>query len=187
MAIWPKVTLGIVLAAACCSIGAMPPAAATDETRLAGEGYQLGPGDKLRITVFNEPSLTGEYGISPAGNVAFPLIGNVASSGKTLEALSEALRQKLSNYVNDPKVSVEALTYRPYYVLGEVNKPGEYPYLVGLKIEQAIATAGGYTYRANRGTAFLRRGDGREQSVKTRKQPIRVLPGDTIRIGERYL
>ncbi len=151
--------------------------------------YRLGAGDKLRITVYNEPNLTGEYGISAAGNLSFPLVGNVPAKGTTIEDLQATLHNRLAQgeFVKNALVNVEVLNYRPYYILGEVNKPGEYPFSVGLRLEQAVAAAGGYTYRANRGTIFLRRADdARERKVKLREQTLHVMPGDTIRIGERY-
>ncbi|WP_294395433.1 polysaccharide biosynthesis/export family protein [uncultured Sphingomonas sp.] len=163
-------------------------AAAAVETGAVDAVYRLDAGDKLRITIFNEPSLSGDYAVTAEGNVSFPLIGEIAAKGRTLSEVRETLRKRLGNgYLNDPRVAVEPVNYRPYYILGEVNKPGGYPYSSGLKLEQAVAAAGGYTYRANRGTAFLRRADdAREKRVKLRQQLIHVLPGDTIRIGERY-
>jgi polysaccharide export outer membrane protein len=151
------------------------------------EGYLLGAGDKLKITVYNEPTLTGEYAITSEGNVSMPLVGDVSAKGISIKALQEALTSKLASYVKDPIVSVEPVTYRPYYILGEVNKPGEYPYSMGLKVEQAVAAAGGYTYRANRGTIFVRRSEGeKEQRFNVKEQRVPVLPGDTIRVGERF-
>lgn len=161
--------------------------------RLVADGiqttrYVLAPGDKLRITVYSEAALTGEYAINSAGNVAFPLIGDVLARNSTVEDLAAAITARLSNgYVKDPRVSVEILNYRPYYILGEVNKPGEYPYAVNLTIEQAAAAASGYSYRANKRYAFVRRAnEAQEYSVDLRGRPVYVLPGDTIRIGERY-
>ncbi len=151
-------------------------------------GYRLAPGDKLRITVYNETALTGEYSINTAGNVAMPLIGDVPAKGDGVEKLTAAITAKLAGgYVKDPRVSVEVLNYRPYYILGEINKPGEFPYSVNLTVEQAVAAAGGFTYRANRTTAFVRRAEqAAEGRVALRGAPVYVKPGDTIRIGERY-
>lgn len=151
-------------------------------------GYKLAPGDKLRITVYGEQALTGEYAINSTGNVAFPLIGDVSASNASVEALAAAITTKLAGgYVKDPRVSVEVLNYRPYYILGEVNKPGEFPYSVNLTIEQAVAAAGGYSYRANKRYAIVRRAnEPEEHSVDLRGRPTYVMPGDTIRIGERY-
>lgn len=150
--------------------------------------YHLAPGDKLRITVFNEVALSGEYSLTPAGNVAFPLIGLIHAEGKSVEDLQDAITTKLAaGYVNDPRVSAEVIVFRPYYILGEVNHPGAFPFAVGLTLDQAVAAAGGFTYRANHHRAYLRRADdANEQVVDLRRGPVRIVPGDTIRIGERY-
>lgn len=164
---------------------------AAPELRVADDSetpYRLGPGDKLRVTVFTEARLNGEYIVATDGNISLPLVGEIPARGETIAGVREALRQRLANGIlNDPKVAIEPVAYRPYYILGEVNKPGEYIYSAGIKLEQAVAAAGGFTYRANRGTVFLRRGDdAAERRIKLRKQQVRVMPGDTIRIGERY-
>lgn len=149
-------------------------------------GYLLDSGDKLRINVFNEEKLTGDYAVSSAGTVAMPLIGTVQVRGLTADQLAAALTGQLKTFVNDPRVAAEVLTYRPYYILGEVNRPGEYPFVNGMRIEQAIAAAGGYTYRANQTRVFVQRGETGERTVALRDSPVRVMPGDTIRVGERY-
>lgn len=176
-----------VLATTLGACAALPPPLAPSTA--ASDGYALGPGDKLRITVYNEPTMTGEYAVSASGTVAFPLIGSVNARNMTLEALQDGIRAKLAGggYVKDPRVSVEVLNYRPYYILGEVNRPGEYPYSAGISIEQAVAAAGGFTYRAQNRHLFVRRArqDG-ERSVDLRGPTVEVLPGDTIRVGERY-
>lgn len=151
--------------------------------------YTLGPGDKLRITVFGEETLTGEYGVTGAGDVSFPLIGNIKVEGRTVEDLQADLTAKLgAGYLADPRVSAEIIDYRPYYILGEVARPGQYQYSVGLTIEQAIAAAGGFTYRANDNRVFLKRAtQTREAIVDLRENPaFLVRPGDTIRVGERF-
>jgi polysaccharide export outer membrane protein len=151
--------------------------------------YTLGPGDKLRITVFGEETLTGEYGVTGAGEVSFPLIGNIPAAGRTVEDLQTELAAKLGNgFLADPRVSAEIINYRPYYILGEVARPGQYDFAVGLTIEQAVAAAGGFTYRANSRKVFLKRAtETRERLVDLRESPsFPVRPGDTIRIGERF-
>lgn len=170
-----------------CAGAAPPPLAASDATQ-GLSGYRLGAGDRVRITVYNEPALTGDYNVTPGGAVAFPLIGAVEAQGRTIEAMTQDLMRKLAGgYVNDPRVSVEVLNYRPFYILGEVNKPGEYPYAAGLTVEQAVALAGGFTYRANDSKVTLRRQtSGVEGTVALRGEQVPVLPGDTIRIGQRY-
>ena len=164
------------------------PAPMTADNVTAGNAsYTLGAGDKLHVIVYNEEQLTSDYVITPGGNISFPLIGNVNAAGLTPEQLQATITGKLAEgYIKDAKVTVEALNLRDYYILGEVNKPGEYPYSPGLDMQQAVAAAGGYTYRANRGKAFIRRAKGLERSVDLRGVAIGVLPGDTIRIGERY-
>lgn len=161
--------------------GALPSADASS--------YPLAPGDKLRITVFNEARLTGEFGISAAGNIAYPMVGAVMARGLTAETLQQTIHDRLAagGFISDALVNVEVVAYRPYYILGEVNKPGEYPYAVGLTLRQAVAAAGGYTYRANRGAVFVERTSAeKERRIKTRSASPLVMPGDTIRVGERY-
>lgn len=151
--------------------------------------YTLGSGDKLRITVFNEDRLTGEYTVAGTGEVSFPLIGTVPAAGSTVDQLRTTLRNRLAaGYLKDPRVSVEVLNYRPYYILGEVAKPGEYPFVIGLTVPQAVATAGGYTYRANRRRVYIKRAlETTEQQLDLRERtPVAVKPGDTIRVSERF-
>ena len=177
---------GVLMLGGCATAGAPP--ISTADVAAGLETYQLGAGDRVRVTVFNEPSLTGEYNITPGGALAFPLIGVVSAGGRTIEAVQQELAARLSEgYVNDPRVSLEVLSYRPFYILGEVNRPGEYSYASGMTVEQAIARAGGFTYRANEKTVFLRRKTGaNESAVPLRSAQVAVLPGDTIRVGERY-
>ena len=181
----------LAAAAALCGLAAANGAAAAPSQApepTVQDVYRLGPGDKLRITVYNESSLTGEYSVSSAGTISFPLIGDIPVRDLSVEALQASLVRRLgAGYVKDPKVSAEILNYRPYYILGEVVKPGEYPYAVGLDIVQAVAAAGGYTYRANTRKVFLRRrGEAAETRIDIRRRAPLVLPGDTLRIGERY-
>lgn len=176
--------LALVLAA-CSSGGDLPRA-----TPIAADApYTLGAGDKLRITVFGEETLTGEYGITAAGDVSFPLIGNVKAAGRTIEDLQADLTAQLGRgYLADPRVSAEIIEHRPFYILGEVARPGQYEFVVGLTIEQAVAAAGGFTYRANAKRVFLKRAtDTRETIVDLRDNTaFLVRPGDTIRVGERF-
>jgi protein involved in polysaccharide export with SLBB domain len=153
----------------------------------AGFEYRLGAGDKLRIIVFGEESLTGEFFVSGGGKVAFPLIGDIDVVGLTIPELQAAIAAKLADgYLKQPRVSAEVLNYRPFYILGEVMKPGEYPYTNGLTVLNAVATAQGFTYRADTHKVFIKRAatSSEVQSALTPATP--VLPGDTIRIGERF-
>ena len=148
--------------------------------------YVLGPGDKLRITVFGEENLSGEFNIGGNGQLSFPLIGDVPAAGRSVAAVAQAITAALKEgYIRDPRVSAEVLTFRPFYVFGEVNKPGEYPYENSLTVLNAVATAGGFTYRANKKFVFLKRvRDVKEQRVRLSPE-LTLLPGDTVRIGER--
>jgi polysaccharide export outer membrane protein len=180
------VALALPLISGCASERVAPLAAIAP----AGDAsdYRLGSGDKLRITVYNEPALTGEYSVTPAGAVAFPLIGAIAVADRSIEEVTADIEKRLgSGYVRDARVSIEVLNFRPFYILGEVNRPGEYAYSSGLTVEKAVALAGGFTYRANSRVVFVRRNNAPgEGSVALRGAPVGVRPGDTIRIGERY-
>jgi protein involved in polysaccharide export with SLBB domain len=154
---------------------------------LQDQNYKLGPGDKLRVTTFGEPDLTGEFFVGDQGNVSLPLIGSVHAQGETVAAFIQNVTQMLSHgYLKDPRVSVEILTYRPYYILGEVNKPGEYPYSSDMTVMKAAATAGGFTYRANQRRVMIKHAfELKEHSIRL-EGDTPVQPGDTVRILERY-
>jgi polysaccharide export outer membrane protein len=151
--------------------------------------FTLGPGDKIRVTVFGETAINGEYTVGPDGAISFPLIGTVEARARTIGQLRDALAQKLAaGYILDPRVSIDVLNFRPFYILGEVNRPGQYPYADGLSVAQAVATAGGYTYRARTSKVYVRRADDAveaEMSLKHGRQ-VWVMPGDTVRVGERH-
>jgi protein involved in polysaccharide export with SLBB domain len=149
--------------------------------------YRLAPDDKVKIAVYGETPLTGEYLVGSDGRISFPLVGMVMAGGLTLAELQQSLTERLNSaYLNDAKVNVDIVEYRPFYILGEVNKAGQYPYKVGLTVRAAVATAGGFTYRANtKKIAIQRRGETVE--AKTRLTPdLLVRPGDTIRVLERF-
>lgn len=153
----------------------------------ASETYPLGAGDKVRVTVFNEPTLSGEFSVSADGDLALPLIGNVKALGKTTKEVTTFLQTALANgYLRDPKISIEVVTYRPFFILGEVRAPGQYAYASGMTVINAIATAEGFTPRAKKKTVLIRRfGEAAEQEFLLTPD-LRVWPGDTIRLTERY-
>jgi polysaccharide export outer membrane protein len=149
--------------------------------------YHLGANDKIRVITFGEDSLTGEFFIGGAGKVSLPLIGEVQAAGLTTPEFTRKVEAALKEgYLKDPHVSVEVLTYRPFYILGEVQKPGEYPYTNGLTVMNAVATANGFTYRANSKKVFIKRADSAEEQEFPLSSTLPVAPGDTIRISERY-
>lgn len=182
-------TIGIVLSilslCAACRTAAPPVEAAPAVSDMA-TSYRLGPSDKLRILTFNEPSLSGEFTVNELGRVSLPLIGETQAGGLTLDQFKAGVTSALANgYLINPRVSVEVLNYRPYYILGEIAKPGEYPFSNGLTITNAVATAGGFTYRANLKRVFIRgQGDVKERQIPLTSTVV-VRPGDTIRIAER--
>jgi polysaccharide biosynthesis/export protein len=149
--------------------------------------YQLGPGDKVRVVTYGEETLTGEFAVAPSGDIAFPLIGDVNAQGRTAVELQKAIATKLAaGYVREPRVAVEVVNFRPFYILGEVNRPGEYPYVSGMTVRQAVATAQGFTYRANTGKVLVKHaGDPNERAYHL-SAATPVEPGDTLRIVERY-
>lgn len=150
--------------------------------------YKLGPGDHVRITVFGQKDLTGEYAVDGSGMLAFPLIGQVKAGGLTADELEQAITKKLNpDYLKNPSVSVQVLTYRPFYIVGEVKKPGGYPYVSGMTAINAVALAGGFTYRAREGSFYLDRvgKDGKKTRLDaTPDTPVE--PGDVITVRERY-
>jgi polysaccharide export outer membrane protein len=149
--------------------------------------YKLGPNDHTRIIVFGQPTLTGEYVLDGGGVLAFPLIGNVQAAGMTPEQLQRTIAAKLDpDYLHNPSVSVEVSTRRPFYVVGEVQKPGSYPFVTDMTVLNAVATAGGQTYRANMGTFYVKRKqNGRVVRVAATQETL-LQPGDTVVVRERY-
>lgn len=149
--------------------------------------YKLGPNDHTRIIVFGQPTLTGEYVLDGNGVLAFPLIGNIQASGMTPTELQHAIAGKLDpDYLRNPSVSVEVSTRRPFYVIGEVQKPGSYPFVTDMNVLTAIATAGGNTYRANMYNFYVKRvQNGRVVRVAATQQTM-LQPGDTVEVRERY-
>lgn len=167
--------------------GAAAAAGGADSAAPVLQDYKLGIADQVRLTIYNEPDLSGEFTVNASGLLSLPLIGDVSVLGDTASQVVSKVQQKLADgYLKDPHVSLEILTYRPFYIMGEVNKPGEYPYANGLTVLNAVAAAGGFTYRANKHNVFIRHA-GSDKDEKMSIQPgLQIAPGDTIRIGERY-
>ncbi|MGK2910349.1 MAG: polysaccharide biosynthesis/export family protein [Sphingobium sp.] len=151
------------------------------------EDYKLGAGDKIRMTVFNEPTLSGEFSVSADGALSLPLLGDVQAVGKSPAQIATLVQTRLADgYIRDPKVSIEVTAYRPFFILGEVTAPGQYPYASGLTVLNAVATAQGFTPRASRKVVYIRRSGATSEETYQLTPDLVVRPGDTIRIGERY-
>jgi len=165
----------------------MPATAAAPTSQPGKYEYLLGPGDKLRIIVFGEVSMSTDYVVAGNGTVSFPLIGTVQASGKTVEQLQDEIASALADgYIKQPKVSAEVETFRPFYILGEVAKPGAYPYSDNITVVDAVATAGGFTYRANHKYVLLKRSDAATEVKAPLTDELKLAPGDTVRVLERY-
>ena len=161
--------------------------AQTPPSASSAEGYILGPNDRIRLKVYGESDITGEYEISNTGQVSIPLAGHIKAAGTTTRQLEKAITSALAKgIVRDPRVNVEIAQYRPYYILGEVKKSGEYPYRHGLTVMDAVASAGGFTYRANENKVYLRRSGTDVEETHALDAPVPIFPGDNIRVPERF-
>jgi polysaccharide export outer membrane protein len=178
------------IAVACVALlaGCQPGADLQPMPDYAPAGYHLGGGDQIRIITFGSEQLSGQFKVDDQGNVAMPLVGNVSAAGLTPSAFAAKLSRDLKseNYLKNPSVSVEVLAYRPIFVLGEVNKPGQYPFSPGMTMLTAVAVAGGFTYRAVETYASdVRTQNGRVITGKITPESF-LAPGDVIKIYERH-
>lgn len=174
------------LLSACALDTPPPPSYAISGEAALTRIYRLGIGDKIKVTVFGEENLSGNVEVNASGQVALPLAGEVSARGLTIPEFRNAVTRKLSDgYLQNPKVTVEILNYRPIYVHGEVKTGGEFQYKPGLMMRDAVAMAGGYTYRANESSAVIIR-DGETPATVPLASNVPVLPGDNIRITERF-
>jgi len=173
----------IAIALALFALAPFPgPASAAD-----APSYKLGTGDKVRVTVFNEKDLSGEFDVNDQGVIALPLIGQVPVRGKSLSEVETTIATRYGkDYLIDPKVNVEVLNYRPFFILGEVKNPGSYPYVNGMKVLNAIALAGGYTPRGRQDRVLIKHADNPKAGEQQAADDTAVLPGDVIRVPERF-
>ncbi|WP_257167759.1 polysaccharide biosynthesis/export family protein [Bradyrhizobium sp. SRS-191] len=149
--------------------------------------YHLDAGDKLRVVVYGQEGLTNTYAIDASGSITMPLIGSVPARGRTTAGLAAEITAKLRNgYIREPSVAVEIEAYRPFFILGEVQAPGQYPYVPNMTVESAIAIAGGFSPRARRDIVTLTHTD--PSGVARCEVPLgtSLKPGDTIQVGERW-
>lgn len=194
-----KRQVGTILLLATVCIGlAAPAAAATDigenpapavGSDSADTGFVLGPSDKLRIIFYGEDALNTqtEYTVSDSGKISLPLVGNLQAAGLTVHELQAEITKSYSNgYLSDPKFSIQVTTARPFYILGEVKTPGQYVYVPGLTVLNAVAMAGGFTYRAVTDEVKIRHATDKSEKEYPLKGDTPVSPGDTIEIRERW-
>lgn len=180
----------LLFVAACAGAGDDAPlqgartAPATPAT--SSDDYHLGPEDKVKVTVFSEQNLSGEFFVDSSGVLATPFIGQIEVRGMTLRGFEAAYAAKLrdAQILRDPRVTAEVTSFRPIYVLGEVKKPGQYAYVSGMTVQKAVALAEGYTYRASESSVEITRA-GRKFALEVTPQ-TKVLPGDEVRIPERF-
>ena len=153
------------------------------------DGYLLEPGNRVRLIVFNEQTLSGDFTLDPNGNVSLPLVGSIPASGLTAKGLEARIENTLrsSGYLQNPRAAVEVATFRPFYVLGEVRQAGEFPYTTGMTVLRAIAKAGGYDYRAWEGEVLLVRTVNGEQKDYRAVENTPLLPGDIVKVLQRRI
>lgn len=148
---------------------------------------RLQPGDRIKVTVYGEDNLNGVYDIDPSGNVSLALAGTLRAAGRTKAELQRDITAKYkSDYLQDPKVTVDVVAFRPFYVMGEVEHPGEFAYRSDLDVLSATTLAGGLTYRASRSTVLIKRPGDKIWAEYALGPTVMVGPGDLIRIPERY-
>jgi len=173
-----------LLALAACGTADTTPVA----TYEAPQAYRLGTGDRVAVTVFGEKDMSGEFDVDDTGALPIPLAGSVSVKDKTPREVEKALEAQLTRggLIRDPKVNVAVVKYRPIYILGEVQRPGAYPYQSGITVLNAVALAGGYTYRANSKRIDVVRHESGDRTPQRTSETNYVAPGDTIVIPERW-
>ena len=149
--------------------------------------YRLDAGDKLRVVVYGQEGLTNSYAVDAGGSITMPLIGAVPARGRTPAGLAAEITGRLRRgYIRDPSVAVEIEAYRPFFILGEVAAPGQYPYVPNMSVESAVAIAGGFSPRALRDRVTLTHVDGSGSSRIVVPLGTALSPGDTVLVGERW-
>jgi protein involved in polysaccharide export with SLBB domain len=162
------------------------PSQLTQTIRL-GE-YRVAPGDKIRVVVLSDTELSGDYEVDSTGLIATRMAGRVSVVGMTPAEIEAMLieRYRVDGYLRNPKLSVEIVRHRPFYILGEINKPGAFPYVNGINVVQAIAIAGGYTRRASKTRITVRRFNSTAGEDETVTEDSPIGPGDVINVPERW-
>jgi polysaccharide export outer membrane protein len=172
-----------------CSLFAMAALAGVSgpaRVAFAQSGYKLGAGDKLKVVVFGEEDASGEYEVDATGAISARLLGRIQVKGMTMSDVEQTLIEQYRSrgYFRNPRISIELTNLRPFYILGEVEKRGSFPYVSGLTVAQAVAIASGYTYRASRTRITIQRSGAPKEEPAT--EDTLVFPGDVIRVPERF-
>jgi polysaccharide export outer membrane protein len=176
-----KVILVMLVALAC------PVAMSQSPDGAVQPSYQLSSGDRLRIVVFGHEDLSGEFQVDPEGRISMPLIGDLQAAGRSLDQFEDEIVGLLQpDYLKNPDVSAELVSYRPLYIIGEVNSPGSYPFESGMTVINAVAVAGGFTYRARKSRIVITRNVNGEQTKLSAEEGTILLPGDVIEVPERF-
>lgn len=180
------VLAGLLACLALLSAGGLAVAQPSSGSGIAA--YTLGANDKLRVNVFGEDDVSGEFEVDGQGFISFKLVGRVNVLGQTVQQTENLLVDKLreGGYLLNPRVSIEVLNFRPFFILGEVEKRGQYPYVNGMTVANAVAIAGGYTYRAAKGRVTVQRFNDPQKREQGADEDTIVLPGDIIRVPERF-
>jgi polysaccharide export outer membrane protein len=194
---WRLLCVGFALVVGGCNIDALEYGAPVQVAQLQPDylpplrrpagPYVLGLNDSVRVKVYNEPEITGEYIVDSRGYVSIPLAGRVRAAGLSPEQLQRAIMDRLSNgIIREPHVTVEVSAYTPFFIQGEVKRAGEFAYRPGLTVMDAVAQAGGFTYRADESTVFIRRKGAVVENLYPLDVSVPIHPGDNIRIPERW-
>ena len=178
-----RVALGIFAVMVCALVGGFSASVHAQ----AAPVYTLGPGDKVRLMIYGEDEISGEYELDGTGALTLPLVGEVLAGGLSVREAEQKINDAYKgDYLINPRVNVEVMNYRPIFILGEVKTPGNYAYINGMTALQAVTVAGGYTYRARKNKISLRRAvDGEEKEMYINEK-ARVFPGDIINVEERF-
>jgi polysaccharide export outer membrane protein len=185
----PGLIGGAVILALACTL--FPPVAAAQDSAGTSASerleYRLGAGDKLEVVVFGQEDLSGQFEVDGTGMISLPLIGGVRVGGRSVGEAEALVVQALKpDYLKNPRVSLQVLNYRPFYIMGEVNEPGSYPFVNGLTVLEAVAIAGGFTYRAKSKKMTIIRGNDPARQEQDAGPETGVLPGDLIEVPERF-
>jgi len=191
-ALWKTVLLCGISVLCACTMANNPPVAPDVSASAAAVGssrgaYVLHPTDQVQVRVYNEPDISGEYHVDSAGYVSIPLAGRIKAEGLTVPALEREIASRLNRgLIKQPKVNVQIANYAPFYIHGEVKRGGEFSYRPGMTVLDAVASAGGFTYRADDGAAYVRAAGENGERVYALTSSVSVHPGDNIRIAERF-